>query len=65
MPSYNISLKNENNSNFFFNLSYFFEKIPEKYFDEQLACKLISISTSLIYYQNEFLNLIKQFHNVF
>ena len=63
MPSYNISLKNENNSNFFFNLSYFFEKIPQKYFDEQLACKLISISTSLIYYQNEFLNLIKQFHN--
>ena len=63
MPSYNLALKNENNSNFFFNLSYFLEKIPEKYFDGQLASKLISLSSSLIYYQNDFLNLIKQFHN--
>ena len=63
MPSYNLALKNENNSNFFFNLSYFLEKIPEKYFDGQLASKLISLSASLIYYQNDFLNLIKQFHN--
>ena len=63
MPSLNISLKNENNSNFFFNLSYFLEKIQDKYFDERLSNKLISISTSLIYYQNDFVNLIKQFHN--
>ena len=60
-PSYN--LKNENNSNFFFNLSYFLEKIPEKYFDEQLCSKLTSISTSLIYYEGDYTNIIKQFHN--
>ena len=63
MPSLNLSLKSENNSNFFFSLSYFLEKIPDKYFDERLSNKLISISTSLIYYQNDFVNLIKQFHN--
>ena len=63
MPFYNLALKNENNSNFFFNLSFFLEKIPENYFNGQLASKLISLSSSLIYYQNDFLNLIKQFHN--
>ena len=63
MPSYKQAIKIENNANFFFNLSYFLEKIPDEYFDNQIALKLISISTSLIYYQNNYLNLIKQFHN--
>ena len=63
MPIYNKALKNENNSNFFFNLSYFLEKIPDKYFDEKLCSELISISVSLIYYQSDYINIIKQFHN--
>ena len=63
MPIYNKALKYENNSNFFFNLSYFLEKIPDKYFDEKLCSKLMSISVSLIYYQSDNINIIKQFHN--
>ena len=63
MPSYLTALKNENNSNFFFNLSYFLEKIPDSYFDNQLASKFISISSFLIYLDQNYLNLIKQFHN--
>ena len=63
MPSYKNALKTENNSNFFFNLSYFLEKIPDKYFDQQLCSKLISISTSIIYYQGDYVNIIRQFHN--
>ena len=63
MPLYNNALKNENNSNFFFNLSYFLEKISDKYFDEKLCSKLMSISLSLIYYQSDYINIIKQFHN--
>ena len=63
MLFYHHALKNENNSNFFFNLSYFLEKIPDKYFDEELCSKLISISRSLLFFQNDYINIIRQFHN--
>ena len=63
MPSYLNALKNENNSNFFFTLSYFLEKIPNSYFDNQIACKLISLSSFLVYLNKNYLNLIIQFHN--
>ena len=63
MPFYLTALENENNSNFFFNLSYFLEKIPDFYFDNQLACKLISISSFLVYLDKRYINLIIQFHN--
>ena len=63
MPSYLTALKNENNSNFFFNLSYFLEKIHESYFDNQIACKLISLSSFLISLYKNYFNLIKQFYN--
>ena len=63
MPSYSEALKKENNSNFFFNLSYFLEKIPNSCFDSQLASKLISISSFLIYLDKKYINIIQQYHN--
>ena len=64
MISYLDALKIENyNSNFFFNLSYFLEKIPDFYFENQLALKLISISSFLISLNKNYNNLIQQFHN--
>ena len=63
MPSYNKILQKENNSNFFFNLSYFLEKIPVEYFDNQLACKLNSISLVLIYLGKDYSKIIEQFHH--
>ena len=63
MPYYLNALKNENNSNFFFNLSYFLEKIPDSFFDNQLACKFISLSSFLVSLNTNYINLIEQFHN--
>ena len=63
MPSYLEALKNENNSNFFFNLSYFLEKIPDYFFDNQITGKFISISFFLISLDKNYINLIQQFHN--
>lgn len=63
MPSYHKILKKENNSNFFFNLSYFLEKIPVEYFDNQLACKLNDISLVLIYLGKDHSKIIEQFHH--
>ena len=63
MPSYHEILKKENDSNFFFKLSYFLEKIPDKYFDNQLACKLNSISLVLIYLGKDYSKIIEQFHH--
>ena len=63
MPSYHKILKKENNSNFFFNLSYFLEKIPVEYFDNQLACKLKDISLVLIYLGKDHSKIIEQFHH--
>ena len=63
VPSYLNYLKKENDSNFFFNLSLFLSKIHEIYFDDQIANKLISISSFLIYLDKNYINLIQQFHN--
>ena len=63
MPSYHKILKKENNSNFFFNLSYFLEKIPVEYFNNQLACKLNDISLVLIYLGKDHSKIIEQFHH--
>ena len=63
MPSYLNSLKNENNSKFFFNLSLFLGKITDIYFDNRIASKLISISSFLIYLDRNYINLIQDFHN--
>ena len=63
MPSYSEALKKENNSNFFFNLSYFLEKIPDSFFDNQLAIKLISISLFLTCLDKKYINIIQQYHN--
>ena len=64
MPSYLEALKIENTqTNFFFSLSYFLEKIPEHYFDSQLARKFISISSFLTSLNKKYNNLIQQFHN--
>ena len=52
----------ENNSNFFFNLSYFIAKIPVEYFDNQLVGKLNSISLFLIYLGKKYSKTIEQFH---
>ena len=62
MPSYLNALENENDSNFFFKLSLFLKRINDKYFDAQIASKLISISWFLIYLDNNYKNLIQQFH---
>ena len=46
---YNInSLKNEKNSNFFFNLYYFLEKIPTNYYNNLLCEKIINLSQLLL-----------------
>ena len=63
MPSYSEALKKENNSNFFFNLSYFLEKIPDSFFDNQLASKFISISSFLTFLDKKYINIIQQYHN--
>ena len=63
MSSYSDISKKENNSNFFFNLSYFLEKIPVEYFDNQLACKLNSISLFLFYLGKDYSKLIEQYHH--
>ena len=43
MPSYLEALKKENNSNFFYYLSYFLEKIPDSFYDNQLVSNYIII----------------------
>ena len=47
-PYYKPLLKNEINSNFFSNVSFFFEKIPEKFFVSEIADNIISLSQKLL-----------------
>ena len=48
VPNYRNSLKNEKFSNFFFNLSYFLEKIPDKYYNNELCDNIINLSQILL-----------------
>ena len=62
-PYYKNALNDEKYSNFFFNLSFFLEKIPDSFFDNQLAIKLISISLFLTCLDKKYINIIQQYHN--
>ena len=64
-PYYKNGLKNEKNSNFFFNLSYFLEKIPNSFYNNELASSLISLSQLLLSFmsQDAFIELNKQYHS--
>ena len=48
VPYYRNSLKNEKYSNFFFNLSFFLEKIPDKYYNNALCDNIINLSQILL-----------------
>ena len=66
VPQYQKALLKESNSNFFLYLSYFFEKIPETYYDDNLIGIFKSISsflTTQINENNYFIELTEQFHN--
>ena len=65
-PQYQKALAKEKNSNFFLNLSYFLEKIPESFYNTSLTGIFKTISsffTSQINESNDFLELTQQFHN--
>ena len=63
-PRYKNAIIKEDNSNFFISLSYFLEKIPNNYFNQELFeyFKLISDFFTLSN-ENDFLKLKKQFNN--
>jgi hypothetical protein len=66
VPQYQKALIKEKDSNFFLYLSYFFEKIPEKFYDNSLIGIFKSISsflTTQMNENNEFINITDQFHN--
>ena len=58
------AIKKENDSNFFMNLSYFLEKIPDNYFDNSLIDNFELILAFLNdREENDFYKLNKQFHD--
>ena len=66
VPQYQKALLKQKNSNFFLYLSYFFEKIPEKYYDDSLIGIFKSISsflTTQINENNYLIEFSEQFHN--
>ena len=63
--NYKKALKDEKYSNFFFNLSFFLEKIPNSFYNSELAGSFISLSQLLLSFisQDSFVELNKEYHN--
>ena len=63
-PYYKNALKDEENSNFFFNLSYFLEKISDSFYNNELAGSFINLSQLLMSFmsQDTFVELNRQYH---
>ena len=64
-PYYKKFLKNEKNSNFFSNLSFFFGKIPEKFFISEISDNIINLSQKLMAQidDEDFKDIIQDFQN--
>ena len=64
-PFYKNFLKNEKNSNFFSNLSFFFGKIDKKFFLSEISDNIINLSQKLMSLINDddFKDLIQDFQN--
>ena len=64
-PYYKNFLKNEKNSNFFSNLSFFFGKIDKKFFLSEISDNIINLSQKLMSLINDddFKDLIQDFQN--
>ena len=59
------ALKDEKFSNFFFNLGFFLEKMPDSFYTSEFAGSLINLSQILLSFmtQDIFVELNKQYHN--
>ena len=64
-PCYKGFLKNEKNSNFFSNLAFFFQKIPDKFFISDISDKIIDLSQKLLEQisDEDFREIIQDFLN--
>ena len=62
-PYYKNALNDEKYSNFFFNLSFFLEKIPDSFFNSELAGSIINLSQILLSFmsQDNFIELNQQY----
>ena len=66
-PYFRKILKDENNSNFFFNLSYFIQEIPDTFYNSELAGNLVNLSQILLSFSSDdnLFELNKQYQNYF